>query len=276
MNRFFGNTWVRRLGLYVALPVALIYGAIQVMYPTCTFRYKLTAEVMTPDGLKTGSSVIEVSYSSVHPLPNPGRWSADTVTGEAVYVDLGGGKNLFVLLGVDRWDRHASPTPGRQSYIDGIEGGNDSITEQQLGEGSLNALWLPVQVFKLGRTVGEEREMQRRADALIGQAPVEVPLINLPMVGTFADLSKPETFNTLLPAEINKVLGEGYVVQSVKMEITETQQASHINKTLSWLTNQPEKLLFRCSRNETELKHAMCWVRYAHFKILTLPVDFLS
>jgi hypothetical protein len=273
---FLKNKWTRRLAMWVLAPIALIYGFIQFNYPTCTFRYKLTAEVMTPEGLKTGSSVIEVSYSSTHPLPNPGRWSADTLTGEAVYVDLGGGKNLFVLLGLDRWERKASRLPSTQPSFDGIEGGQDSVTEQQLGEGSLNALWLPVHVFKLGRTVGEERDMQRRAMALLGQSPVEVPLINVPMVGTFADLARPETFDTLLPTDIKKTLGEGYALQSVNLQIVDQNNSAIIESILPWLLKQPEKLLLKCGRSAADLKSPLCWVRYSHFKIQNLAADFLS
>lgn len=236
MNRFFGNTWVRRLGLYVALPVALIYGAIQVMYPTCTFRYKLTAEVMTPDGLKTGSSVIEVSYSSVHPLPNPGRWRADTVLGEALYVDLGSGKNLFILLGRDKWGRIPSRTPGPENGFDGIAGGNDAIYEQQLAEGSLNVAWLPIEVFKVGRMPGNERAMQARANSYLGEGSVDVDFKNLPLLGTFADINKPETFNIVLPTDATKALGPGFALRRVTMQmVNEEPDVSKVKSVLPWL-----------------------------------------
>jgi hypothetical protein len=253
------------------MPVALVYGWYVYNYPTCTFRYKLTAEVMTPDGLKTGSSVIEVSYSSTHPLPNPGRWSADTLTGEAVYVDLGKGKNLFILLGVDRWERQASKTPGRQPRFDGIEGGQDRLTEEQLGEGSLNALWLPVHVFKLGRSVGEEREMRLRANALLGQTPVEVPSQNLPMVVSFSDLSKPETLRVLRPPEITDVLGQDYSLQSVKMQIVRDSPSAHLEETLGWLNSSTNFLLLKCEKNATELRSGKCWANKGYFKTTNQP-----
>ncbi len=58
-------------------------------------RYRLTVEVDTPNGVKTGSSVLEEAF-------NPGNsyeFSASRRTyGEAPTVDLGGGKYLFALL----------------------------------------------------------------------------------------------------------------------------------------------------------------------------------
>lgn len=229
------NKWLNRLFKWVAIPLALAFAWFQWNYPTCTFRYRLTAEVLTPEGIKTGSSVIEVSYGSTHPLPNPGRWRADTVTGEAVYVDLGHGKNLFILLGSDKWERKPSRTPGRVGGIDGIEGGNDQNIERQLGEGSLNVLWLPIEVYKLGRLPGQEREMARRVDALRSKPPVEVPLLNLPLLGSFVDLQKPESFNAVLPNDISKVLGAGFALQSVTMEIVNERSITQIHSVLPWM-----------------------------------------
>jgi hypothetical protein len=222
------NKWLRRLVTWVLVPVALVYGFFQYNYPTCTFRYKLTAEVMTPDGLKTGSSVIEVSYSSVHPLPNPGRWRSDTVTGEAVFVDLGHGKNLFVLLGADHWDRLASYTPSPETPL-------DPISAKRLGEGSLNVLWLPIYTFNLGRAPGEERLMSSRVNSLRGQLPIQVPLSNIPLIGSFGDMHKPETFVEVSPTEISKVMGEGFVLRSVSVQIVNETTGTQIKSALPWL-----------------------------------------
>ena len=98
MRAFFQNRLVRWVLAPALVLSALGWGYFQINYPTCTFRYKLTAEVMTPDGLKTGSSVVEVSYTTQSaPLSQGGRF--DSVLGEATYVDLGDSKNLFVTLG---------------------------------------------------------------------------------------------------------------------------------------------------------------------------------
>ena len=59
------------------------------------YRYRLTVEVDTPQGLRTGSSVIEV-----HSVREHGYMERllTTAKGEAVAVDLPGGKVLFALL----------------------------------------------------------------------------------------------------------------------------------------------------------------------------------
>jgi len=79
-------------------PIVVLWAFYQYEYPTCAFRYKLTAEIQTPDGMKTGSSVMEVSYSHNDSGGGTGQSADLHMIDEATYVDLGQGKNLFVLL----------------------------------------------------------------------------------------------------------------------------------------------------------------------------------
>lgn len=64
-----------------------------------TIRYRLTLDVDTPDGLKTGSGVIQITMNYndglLRGLGNPANPS---VKGEAVVVDLGSAGILFCLL----------------------------------------------------------------------------------------------------------------------------------------------------------------------------------
>jgi hypothetical protein len=63
------------------------------------WNQKITVEVETPDGLRSGSSVQHVVWNAGSAYPGmDGPSAASTVTGEAVVVDLGGGKYLFALL----------------------------------------------------------------------------------------------------------------------------------------------------------------------------------
>lgn len=63
---------------------------------SATYHYKLTVEVQTPEGLRTGSSIIEVRTSPSGSLQPGGIVSK--VRGEAVAVDLGPRGTLFALL----------------------------------------------------------------------------------------------------------------------------------------------------------------------------------
>ena len=66
---------------------------------TPTYRYRLTVEVETPDGLETGSNVIEVGQRLVRPGSNPAsRAISLRARGEAVAVDVAPDRTLFALL----------------------------------------------------------------------------------------------------------------------------------------------------------------------------------
>ena len=150
MRAFFQNRLVRWVLAPALVLSALGWGYVQINYPTCSFRYKLIAEVQTPDGLKTGSSVLEVTYSPQWgPLVQGGRY--DTLLGEATYVDLGHGKNLFMTLGTldaaqskESWDRPHTASSLREP------------SDYEKMKWALDPLWLPIKIFKLGRSGGAD------------------------------------------------------------------------------------------------------------------------
>lgn len=78
-----------------------------------SWRYKMTVEVETPEGIRTGSAVREISNSprSIR-LPDAGNPAENR--GEAVVVDLGKRGVLFVLISDKSDDQfyQAIPSPG--------------------------------------------------------------------------------------------------------------------------------------------------------------------
>lgn len=88
---------MRTLGIIGLCILAVIGGAI-VFWPTYSYRYRITVEVEVDGTLKQGSSVIEVTKRWD---PTPGRPISHYSTaakGEAVFVDLGSARNLFLVL----------------------------------------------------------------------------------------------------------------------------------------------------------------------------------
>lgn len=65
-----------------------------------SWRYRMTVEVETPEGLKTGSAVREVSVTE-SPRLTPEMTASRKLKGEAVAVDLGKRGVLFALLSGD-------------------------------------------------------------------------------------------------------------------------------------------------------------------------------
>ena len=83
--------------------IGLVAGGAAAMLSGCglfgdsSYRFKMTVEVETPEGLKTGSSVYEASVGSRPKLlPEEGARQIE-LRGEAVVIDLNNGP-IFVLL----------------------------------------------------------------------------------------------------------------------------------------------------------------------------------
>ena len=228
LNNWFVK-WVLAPVVMLCALTGAIYAYFQHEYPTCTFRYKLTAEVQTPDGVKTGSSVVEVSYPSPPIIKTDGRLVGNWLTGEATYVDLGQGKNLFITLGTLDSGRNDEQTNRRIGY--GVL--NETVDASPL-KGSLNNIWLPINLFKLGRTKQNEREMCQKVSALYGFQPTPVELNSLPTMVTFSDLQKPLTAKAIDPNDLVATFGPGYSL-SVKLQITDEPVSMRIVQVLPWI-----------------------------------------
>ncbi len=86
--------------LLVAIAVlGASYAAYTIAYPTYSYRWRITIEVDTASGTRTGSSVLETTTIQYPAWLTLGANSSNTsVRGEAVFVDLGNGRNLVALL----------------------------------------------------------------------------------------------------------------------------------------------------------------------------------
>jgi hypothetical protein len=80
--------WIGPIGLLAAL---VIGDQIRINRPG--HKYRLAVEVETPEGVKSSAGVL-----SVHPDRGYSRKGSTLTKGDAVWVDLGGGKNLVALL----------------------------------------------------------------------------------------------------------------------------------------------------------------------------------
>jgi len=103
------------LGVFAGCAAALLVGCGS----SETIRYRLRAEVETPEGVRTGQSVIQVAWTKPDPVAKAVlgalAGSGFQVKGEAVAVDLPGGETLFVLLrspAVEDWAGFASNQVG--------------------------------------------------------------------------------------------------------------------------------------------------------------------
>jgi hypothetical protein len=167
--------WV---GPVVLLAALFIGDQIRINRPG--HKYRLTVEVETPDGRKSASGVL-----AVHPDRGYSRGGHTRTVGDAVFVDLGGGKNLIALL----------------AHIDG-----------KLDLDGINYLALRAYTAAGGKRVSFN-EMSR----LTGTVPVKGALI--PVLVSFVDPAIPGSARVVLPDDLAAVLGNGYRLGEVTAEV---------------------------------------------------------
>ena len=185
--------------LAILLAVGLaIYAGIAVAFPTYTHRFRLTVEVETPQGVRSGSSVVEVERKDQRwILIAQGRY-VFRVRGEAVFVDLGEGRNLVALMGF---------------------GPLAENTDQMI------SLW----VEAYGQYKWDEDVWSGRTK-LRGPVELRPPLI--PTLATFSDPSDPKTARIVWPDELEEVFGPGVRFKRAWLEMTGDPVTKEIEQKL--------------------------------------------
>jgi len=188
------------------------------------YRYRLTVEVETPEGLKTGSSVIEVEQSLMRPGSDPGAGVGVSrrVRGEAVAVDLPDGKTLYALLRSENDVEWASrvyvllaPKPEKdEPFVDQL----DNVLELE-GVQVLPRMW--------------------RANVLQGERSA------YPMFVTFEDEADPRTVKLVDPDDLAASFGNGVRLKRITAELTNSRVTSGIDERLKWLNNHVGTLVYR-------------------------------
>ncbi len=176
----FVSKWAGLLGL---LAVLVIGDQIRINRPGHKFR--LTVEVTTPDGIKTGSGIL-----AVVPDRNYNRGGRTTTRGEAVFVDLGQygakGRNLVALL----------------AHRQGAKLDFDDI----------NYVALRAYGAARGSRVSFN-DIQRQT----GVVPLQGDLV--PVLVSFGDPRDPGTARPVAGDNAAAVLGEGYAIRGLTVEV---------------------------------------------------------
>ena len=160
------------------LVAALVIGE-QIRINRPSQKYRLTIEVETPEGVKSASGVI-----AVHPDRSYSRGGKTTARGDAVYVDLGGGKNLVALL----------------AHVD-----------KSLDFDDVN--YIALRAYRAaGRNVSFN-EMSR----LTGTAPLPGSVI--PVLATFTDPADPGTARLVPPDGVEAALGRGIRLRGISAAV---------------------------------------------------------
>ncbi len=180
--------------------------------PTPTYRYRVTVEVETPEGLRTGSSVIEVRQKLVRPGSSPGNLAIERrVRGEAVAVDLSGGRTLFALL---RSEDERDWAGNVMQYL------APEIAGEKFNEKFDNVL-----------LIEGEHELPRHWPPFAGG----LVLSGYPILVTFDDLADPTSVALVDPDDLAATFGEGVSLKRITVQMTDDPVTAGIEKRLQWM-----------------------------------------
>lgn len=169
-------------------------------------RYKMTVEIDTPQGVKSGSAVREVAYRVPSKLLFPSiaedrpQWR---VRGEAVTVEMPDGQVLFALL---------TSGDGVSDYA-----GRD--------------IWFI------------RRELNRDSFVLLPNPPRTTrPVIAnpLPMLVRFRNIADPTTVEKVDPENLAASFGAGVKLRRTTVELTDDPVTTGIEKRLGWLAHSAD------------------------------------
>ncbi len=169
------SKWLGPLALLAAL---VIGDQIRINRPG--HKYRLTVAVETPEGIKSASGVM-----SVHPDRGYSRHGQTRTRGDAVLVDLGGGKNLIALM----------------AHLD-----NNSVDLDGMN-------YLALRAFNAAGRKTSFNEMSR----MTGVVPVQGEV--LPVLASFSDLNNPGTARLVVPDDLAAALGKGFRLQGISAEV---------------------------------------------------------
>lgn len=195
------------------------------------YRYRLTVEVETPQGLRSGSSVIEIEQSIGRTtMSGFGEQVFVRIRGEAVAVDLPDGHTLFTLLrsGSDvEWAARVIPLLSPTANDD------NPLDDLLLLEGKK----------QLPRTWSAPGPFNNRSA--------------YPMMVTFGDLADPTSVVEVDADDLAASFGDGVKLKHITVQLTDDPVTTGIGKRLGWLPNYYDKMLDGRTINTIEAENRL-------------------
>jgi hypothetical protein len=187
--------------IWIAAAVGLGAVLYWLNYRPHAYRYEITIEVDTPEGVRNGSSVREIKWSA---QPGSfGNFFNFKQRGEAVAVDLPGGQTLF--------------SPMDNNGYDTVLAG--------FGPASTGDLKLVLERAKADRkiyTFPSEDELRPRG-------------LHLPIMVWFSDLNDPKSVMKVNSENFEAAFGPGVRLKRITMQATGKPVTQQIERRLKWL-----------------------------------------
>lgn len=212
---------MKTVAIFTAMTAAL-WTWIALGFPDHAHRFRLTVEVDTPEGLRSGSSVVEVESKDVRWVPAPGT-HVYPVRGEGVFLDLGGGRNVVAVL----------------AHGDSAEDVSQIIT-----------LWVEAYGHKQW-----DGDVWSGRTELRGVVELRPPLV--PTLVTFADPLDPATVRVVRPGEFERAFGPGFRFRRATLEVVPRSvpvTSRVIERRLPWLVGMKTNLAGTRGRSTNDLR----------------------
>ena len=190
---------------------------------TPDFRYRFTVEIDTPEGLKSGSSVIEVS--------RPG-YDSPTWRGQAAIIDLASRGKAFALLRAnsDEWSdgvNWALNTMGK-AYFDSLS------DEERAAYFKKSARARDGEMFSAsGQVYTLPRHFMHAPDTGFRHKLGDTPSA-YPMLVFFRDITDPKSVEKIDPDNMGAALGSGVALRRITVQLTDDDVTTGIEKVLPW------------------------------------------
>jgi len=211
------------LVLSVSMAACAIAGASE-EYPSTKIRYKMTVEVDTPEGVKTGSAVREISMVS-----RPKRMGEMNDThvklekGEAVVIDLGQRGVLFALMGIGD---HAI-----QAFFNAIPSG--------CPEGAVSRC--SIRYYKSLSKSATSKLAEKNYPMLV-TFKNRYDLNSLAVASKYESEDMPDGYGGVAHS-LTSLFGNGVKISSIIIELTDQEPEFIIDQWLPWLSQIGGKYL---------------------------------
>jgi hypothetical protein len=178
----------------------------------------MTVEVLIDGQVRSGQSVVQVRVDK-QPIIGSAPPQVSRVNGEAVFVDLGGGKNVIAALASgDKAQLVDYPSYIAPALFGATFDGREPATGSAL------------------------------------QGIRDVPADYLPTFVTFTDLNDSATARIVKPDEFAEVFGAGTELRGVRVEMTRDPRTENIQRQLPWW-GKPIPWLRREGRGYIDMRH---------------------
>ena len=195
------------------------------------YRYRMTVEVDTPEGLKIGSSVIQVQtmVAGRNSIPTPGA-VGHRIRGEAVTVDLGVRGVLFALLRSDDNSDWASNVMYRLApKVPRVHDDDGKFNSSRDFKAQFAAMLAHREPIDLPSTFPDVGHLKDRPAG--------------PMLVRFQNIANPATIETVQPDDLAASFGRGVKLHRIRLQLTNDPVTRGIEERLKWLPSQRGSLI---------------------------------